>query len=152
MLLRGVMVVILRKNVNWMKYLSQERKVTYLKVQSSDQGKKVWLKKHGIQICLVAPWIRICLPVHGPWVRSLVWEDPTGSGTTKPMGRRYWARALKPKYWAHVLQLLKSVFLEPILCNERSHCSEKLCTATPLATTRESPQSNEDPQQPKINK
>ena len=26
---------------------------------------------------LVAQWLRICLPLQGTWVQSLVWEDPT---------------------------------------------------------------------------
>ena len=26
---------------------------------------------------LVVQWLRICLPMKGTWVRTLVWEDPT---------------------------------------------------------------------------
>ena len=29
-------------------------------------------------------WFRICLPVQGTWVQSLVWEDPTCHRATKP--------------------------------------------------------------------
>ena len=39
------------------------------------------------------------------WVRSLVWEDFTCQGATKPMHHNYWARALEPvshSYWACV--------------------------------------------------
>ena len=57
-------------------------------------------------------------------------------------------------YWAHVLQLLKPARLEPVLWNKRSHHNEKPVHRNeeqpPLAATRESPRSNEDPTQPKI--
>ena len=45
-------------------------------------------------------------------VQSLVWEDPTCHGATKPVHHNYEASALEPvshNYWAHVLQLLKPV-------------------------------------------
>ena len=38
---------------------------------------------------LVAQWIRICLPMQGTWVQSLVWEDPTCRRATKPMRHNY---------------------------------------------------------------
>ena len=38
---------------------------------------------------LVAQWQRICLPMQGTWVRSLVQEDPTCHGATKPMRHNY---------------------------------------------------------------
>ena len=41
-------------------------------------------------------WIRICLPMHGTQVQSLVWEDPACHRATKP-----------------------------VLCNKRRHHSEK---------------------------
>ena len=77
---------------------------------------------------LVVQWLRIHLPVQGTWVRSLVQEDPTCRGATKPMRHNYWACALEPashNYWAHEPQLLKPMCLEPMLCNKRSHCNEK---------------------------
>ena len=43
-------------------------------------------------------------------VWTLVQQDPTCSGATKPMHHRYWARTLEPtshNYRAHALQLLK---------------------------------------------
>ena len=46
-------------------------------------------------------------------VQSLVQEDPTCSRTTEPKHHNCWAYALEPgnlSYWAHVLQLLKSVY------------------------------------------
>ena len=40
----------------------------------------------------------------------------------------FWACALEPanhNYWAHVSQLLKPMYLEPMLHNKRSHRNEK---------------------------
>ena len=59
---------------------------------------------------LVAQWLRIHLPMQGTQVQSLVWEDPTCCGATKPMSHNYWARTpqlLKPtSSRARVPQLL----------------------------------------------
>ena len=49
--------------------------------------------------------------MQGTQVGSLVWEDPTCQGATKPTHHNCWAGAL-----------------EPTLCNQRSHCSEKPIT------------------------
>ncbi|KAJ8780355.1 hypothetical protein J1605_011619 [Eschrichtius robustus] len=38
---------------------------------------------------LVAQWLGIRLPMQGTRVRSLVWEDPTCRGATKPMRHHY---------------------------------------------------------------
>ena len=38
---------------------------------------------------LVAQWIRICLPMQGTQVHSLVQEDPTCHGATKPVCHNY---------------------------------------------------------------
>ena len=38
---------------------------------------------------LVAPWLRIRLPVQGTRVRSLVQEDPTCYRATKPVHHNY---------------------------------------------------------------
>ena len=65
---------------------------------------------------LVAQWLRIHLPMQGTRVRALVREDPTCCGATK---------AVHHNYWAHMLQLLKPVHLEPVLRNKRSHRNEK---------------------------
>ena len=62
---------------------------------------------------LLVQWLRICLPIQGTWVPSLVWEDPTGHRTTKSVCPNYWACAL-----------------EPGLCRKRSHCKENSHTAT----------------------
>ena len=57
----------------------------------------------------VAQWLRIRLPMQGTRVRSLVREDPTCRGATKPVRHNYWACALEPvshKYWDREPQLL----------------------------------------------
>ena len=59
--------------------------------------------------------------MQGTRVRALVWEDPTCHGAAKPGSHNYWACALEPvshNYWARMLQLLKPVHLEPMLCNK----------------------------------
>ena len=84
---------------------------------------------------LVVQWLRICLPMQGTRVQSLVQEDPTCHRTTKPVCHNY---------WACMPQLLKPVLLEPMLHNKRNHHNEKPThrseESPPLATTRESPQ------------
>ena len=79
--------------------------------------------------------------MQGTGVRTLVQEDPTCRGATKPMSHNY---------WSHVLQLLspraattEAAHLEPVLCNNRSHHNEKNMHRNEeqpwLAATRESP-------------
>ena len=60
----------------------------------------------------VCQWLRICLPMQGTWVQSLIWEDSTCHGATEPACRNYWSqRAPEPtsssrlQWEAHVLQL-----------------------------------------------
>ena len=43
----------------------------------------------GLPIIMVVQWIRICLLTQGTWVRSLVGEDPTCCGATKPTSHNY---------------------------------------------------------------
>ena len=45
--------------------------------------------KNRVRTSLVAQWLRIRLPMQGTQVRSLVREDPTCSGATKPVRRNY---------------------------------------------------------------
>ena len=45
-------------------------------------------------------WLRIHLPLQGTWVQSLVREDPTCRGATKPLGHNscgLHSRACKPQ-------------------------------------------------------
>ena len=91
-------------------------------------------------------WLSIYLPMQGTGVRTLVREDPTCGGATKPVHHHYWAWALEPvshNYWARVPQLLKPAHLEPVLHNKRSHRYEKPAHRNKeqplLAATRERP-------------
>ena len=72
-----------------------------------------------LRVSLVVQWLRVHLPLQGSWVRSLVQEDPTCYGSTKP--------------WS----------LEAMPHNKRSHCNEKPAPhkqrVPPLTSTRESP-------------
>ena len=86
----------------------------------------------------VAQWRRICLLMQGIWVQSLIQEDPTCWGATKPVYLNY-----------------RTCALESMLHKKRSHRKEKPTLHNeeqpPLATARESPvHSNEDPANPKI--
>ena len=42
---------------------------------------------------LVVQWLRICLPLQGTRVRTLVWEDSTCRRATGPVSHNYWACA-----------------------------------------------------------
>ena len=46
-------------------------------------------KEHLGWASLVAQWLRICLPMQGTRVRSLVWEDPTCHGAIGPASHNY---------------------------------------------------------------
>ena len=65
---------------------------------------------------LVIQWLRICLALQGTPVWSLVQEDSTCLGATKPVCHNYWA-------W--VPQPLKPTWLKPVLHNNRSRGNEK---------------------------
>ena len=56
--------------------------------------------------------------MQGTQVRSLVREDPTCRGATKPVRHNYWACALEPTR------------LEPVLCNKEATAMRSLHTAT----------------------
>ena len=47
------------------------------------------IKNSQVGTSLVAQWLRIRLPMQGTWVRTLVWEDPTCHGATKPVCHNY---------------------------------------------------------------
>ena len=61
------------------------------------------ITKHPRWTYLVVHCLRVCQPMQWTWVRSLVQENPTCCGVTKPVYHNYWACALEPrscKYWA----------------------------------------------------
>ena len=73
-------------------------------------------------------WESGCLPTQETQVQSLVQDDSLCHGATRLVCHNYGARALEPashNYWAREPQLLMLKHLQPVLCNERSHCSEK---------------------------
>ena len=55
--------------------------------------------------------LRACLPMQGTWIQSLIQEEPTCHGATKPMRHNYWARdpqQEKPRQWEVCTQQLES--------------------------------------------
>ena len=53
-------------------------------------------KEIPIQVFRGGPWLGICLAMQGTLVQSLVLEDPTCCGATKPMHYNHWAWVLEP--------------------------------------------------------
>ena len=70
---------------------------------------------------LVVQWLRICLPMRGTRVWSLVWEDPTCCSATKPVCHSYWCPCAlepvheKPVPWEARAPQLESSPLSPQL-------------------------------------
>ena len=105
-------------------------------------------------ISLVVQWLGIHLPLQmqGTQVWSLVWDDPTCHGASKPVHYNCWACALEPgshNYWSpHTL--------EPGLRNRRNHRSKKPshCNESSpcLPQQEQSLSGNKDPAQPRIHK
>ena len=52
------------------------------------------VKRRSCRTSLGVQWIRICLPMQGTPVRSLVWENSTHHRATKPVHHNYWATQL----------------------------------------------------------
>ena len=77
----------------------------------------------------VEQWIGTCLPMQGPWVWSLIWENSTCFRATEPVHHNYWspwARGfMSHSYWSWVLQLWKPKHPEPLIHNKRRHRNEK---------------------------
>ena len=61
----------------------------YIHYPVINHNRKEYEKEYIYGTSLVVQWLRICLPMQGTWVRSLVWEDPTCHGATKPMHHNY---------------------------------------------------------------
>ena len=102
--------------------------IFFMFIKIDDPGKGVAYKFIVYGVSLVAQWLRIHLPMQGTRVRALVRKDPTCHRATKPERHNCWGCAVEfasQNYWAHVLQLLKSAQLEPVLRDKRSHCNEK---------------------------
>ena len=97
-----------------------------------------WMKKWP-KTCPVVHWLRIPLPMQGTWVWSLLCEDSTCQGATKPMYHNYWAHTLqqlkpacprapalqqeKPPKWELLILQLESSHHSPQL--EKSASTER---------------------------
>ena len=75
---------------NWLK--------SRLKLLRSSANNKKELLNIKVGTSLVAQWLRIHLPMQGTRVRSLVREDPTCHGATKPMRHNY--EPMCHNYWS----------------------------------------------------
>ena len=107
----------------WKNYIANSSE----RAQSPELG-SYQTKEQAVGTSLVVQWLRIHLPMQGTGFRSLVREDLTCRGATKPVSHNYWACSLEPvshSYWACMPQLLKPTHLEPVLCNKGSHRNEK---------------------------
>ena len=81
----------------------------------------------------VAQRKRVRLPMQETQVQSLIQEDPTCLGATKPVRHNYRACALEPlshNYRANVLQLLKPVRPRAHSLQQQATAMRSLCTAT----------------------
>ena len=115
-------------------------------MRDKDKKNMKEVMKEDKRASLVAQWLRINLSMQGTQVWALIQEDPICRRATGHMHHSYWACTLEPvshNYWACEPQLLKPTGLEPMLCNKRSHCSEKPTRCNKeqpmLNATRESP-------------
>ena len=101
------------------------------------------LEKGGQEIdsraSFLVQWLRICLPMQGHQFNPWSGKIPHATGqlsscptTTEPA---LWS-PISRNYWAHVLQLLKPVHLEPVLRHEKPPQWE-----TPHAAMKSSPRS-----------
>ena len=69
--------------------------------ENIDRLEKPWAyactpRKNKCWTSLVVQWLRICLPMQGKQVWSLVWEYFTCGRATKPIYHNYWSHTLDP--------------------------------------------------------
>ena len=85
---------------------------------------------------------------HGfnPWSRKSPWSMPQCLRAARPMLHNYRPHTLEPmshNCWAHTLQLLKPMHLEPVFHNKRGRCKQRLIyhnkEQPPVAATGEGP-------------
>ena len=98
---------------------------------------------------LVVQWIGVLLLMQEPWVWSLIQEDSTCCGATKPMGHNCWACARGPvccNYWSpHIWRTCFPTREATAVTSPQAATG----AATTWHNTRKPVQSNEDPAQPK---
>ena len=104
------------------------------------RSKIVFIQKQHNQTSLIVQWLRICLPVQGAQVWSLVWEDPTCRGATKPCATT--TEPMCHNGWnPHTWSPCSAVREVTAMRNPRTASGEE----PPLLETREKPiRSNED--------
>ena len=66
-----------------------EQREMIVQMLNKQERKETICKTEGRGASLVAQGLRICLPMQGTRVRSLVWEDPTCHGATRPVSHSY---------------------------------------------------------------
>ena len=91
-------------------------------------NKTLIVKKTNDRTSLVTQCLRICLPMLGTRVRSLVWEDPTCRGATQaraPQLLSLRSRARERQLLSPCVTTTEAACLEPVLHNKRSHRNEK---------------------------
>ena len=91
------------------------------------------------------------------WLQSLVQEDSTCHRAIKSIWYNYSVQALEPmsrSYWACLPQLLRSLYLQPVLCIWRSHgnrptyhSSRASCPTVPRRTAMKGPAQQQQQQQ-----
>ena len=65
------------------------RSLGYYAVKNFSPQVSVPFERTYMGTSLVAQWLRICLPMQGTWVQSLVQEDPTYHRAAKPARHNY---------------------------------------------------------------
>ena len=118
-----------------------------------------WVPFHGKSYFTRLPWWSCsweCTSMQGIPVQSLLQEDLTCCGAAEPMHHNYWACALEAvshKDSAHLPPPLKPRGPREATTVRRPCTTTRtvwvFSSYSPLAATRESPRSNEDPPQPK---
>ena len=73
------------KQVFELKNKSKQIKTKWIACVCWTSNKPNPISKKNWRTSLVVQWIRICLPMQGTWVRSLVWEDSICHRATKSM-------------------------------------------------------------------
>ena len=128
--------------LSWLSYPQHSHLFTYTHTHTGEDAIESLNKqaqKCPLRTSLVEQWIRIQRPVEGTQVWSLVQEDSTYHGESKPM----YSWNYCPHSRAHELQLPKPACREPERHSKRSHRSDRpvhLNQEWPLLTsTRESP-------------
>ena len=75
-----------------------------------------------VQASLVIQWLRICLPMQGTQVQSLIQEDPTCHRAAKPVHQNYCA--LEPQSPCSVTR--EATTMRSLLVAMKTQCSQKV--------------------------